>query len=159
MLLHHPLGVQCIGVLRSFAKSQGYYSGNGPLRRRKRPIKEANRPINTNGLFSGAPPWLKTAPLKRPIKRSTNAGNFRRHFPPDSRELVLARCQNRCFFEPSAFVNNAEATFGNLFRAELKGQTKWDKRVSGKICSFLRFSAKICGFLRFSAKICASEML
>ena len=33
-------------------------------------MKEAKRPINANGLFSGTPPWSKTAPLKRPIKRS-----------------------------------------------------------------------------------------
>ena len=46
-----------------------------------------------------------------------------------------------------------------VFRAELKGQTKWDKGVSAKIYGFLRFSARICGFLRFSAKICAPEML
>ena len=36
----------------------------------KRPIKEGKRPIKVNGLLSGTPPCRKTAPLKRPIKRS-----------------------------------------------------------------------------------------
>ena len=36
----------------------------------KRPIKEGKRPINANGQFPDTPPWWKTAPLKRPIKRS-----------------------------------------------------------------------------------------
>ena len=48
-----------------------FEEGNGPLRpSAKRPIKEGKRPINANGQFSGTPPWRKTAPLKRPIKRS-----------------------------------------------------------------------------------------
>ena len=37
---------------------------------RKKAIKEGKRPINANGQFSGTPPLWKTAPLKRPIKRS-----------------------------------------------------------------------------------------
>ena len=41
-----------------------------PIKVGKLPIKEGKRPINANGLFSGTPPWWKTAPLKRPIKRS-----------------------------------------------------------------------------------------
>ena len=36
----------------------------------KRAIKEGKRTIKANGLFSGALPWWKTAPLRRPIKRS-----------------------------------------------------------------------------------------
>ena len=28
--------------------------------------------MKANGLFSGIPPWWKTAPLKRPMKRSMN---------------------------------------------------------------------------------------
>ena len=35
--------------------------------------------------------------------------------------------------------------------ARRKGDSKWEKPVSAKICGFLRFPAKICGFLRFSA--------
>ena len=40
--------------------------------------------------------------------------------------------------------------------AENTPQTRWDKRVSAKICNFLRFSANIYGFLRFSAKECCN---
>ena len=46
------------------------HSGKRPIQVGKRPIKEGKRPIKLNGLFSGTPPWRKTAPLKRPIKRS-----------------------------------------------------------------------------------------
>ena len=51
---------------------QGIFkSENGPLRHSGNgPIKEAKRPMNANGLFSGTPPWSKTAPLKGPMKRS-----------------------------------------------------------------------------------------
>ena len=65
---------------------------NGPLRRNrgkrpikvgKRPIKEGKQPIKAMvlvgisvgclmGCFLAPPPWRKTAPLKRPIKRSMN---------------------------------------------------------------------------------------
>ena len=44
-----------------------------------------------------------------------------------------------------------------FIRARQKGDSKWEKPVSAKICGFLRFPAKICGFLRFSAQICDSE--
>ena len=44
--------------------------GNGPLRRENGPLRRGKRPINANGQFSGTPTWSKTAPLKRPIKRS-----------------------------------------------------------------------------------------
>ena len=44
--------------------------GEWPIKVRKRPIKEGKRPIKLNGLFSGPPPCWKTAPLKRPMKRS-----------------------------------------------------------------------------------------
>ena len=46
------------------------HSGKRPTKVGKRLIKEGKRPINANGQFSGAPTWWKTAPLKRPIKRS-----------------------------------------------------------------------------------------
>ena len=42
--------------------------------------------------------------------------------------------------------------------ARQKGDSKWEKPVSAKICGFLRFPVKICGFLRFSAQICASQI-
>ena len=35
--------------------------------------------------------------------------------------------------------------------ARQKGDSKWEKPVSAKICGFLRLPAKICGFLRKSA--------
>ena len=38
-----------------------------------------------------------------------------------------------------------------LVGARQKGDSKWEKPVSAKICGFLRFPAKICGFLRKSA--------
>ena len=52
-----------------------------PIKVGKRPIKEAKRPIKAMvlvgisvgclmGCFRAPPPWRKTAPLKRPIKRS-----------------------------------------------------------------------------------------
>ena len=42
--------------------------------------------------------------------------------------------------------------------ARQKGDSKWEKPVSAKICGFLRFPAKICGFLRFSVQICDSQI-
>ena len=50
----------------------GRNRGNGPLRKvGKRPIKDGKRPINANKQFSGTPPWSRTAPLKRPIIRTS----------------------------------------------------------------------------------------
>ena len=56
-------------------------SGKRPIKVGKRPIKEGKRPIKAMvlvgisvcclmGRFRAPPPWRKTAPLKRPIKRS-----------------------------------------------------------------------------------------
>ena len=56
-------------------------SGKRPIKVGKRPIKEGKRPIKAMvlvgisvgclmGCFRAPPPWRKTAPLKRPIKRS-----------------------------------------------------------------------------------------
>ena len=53
-----------------------------PIKVGKRPINEGKRPIKAMvlvgisvgclmGWFRAPPPWRKTAPLKRPIKRST----------------------------------------------------------------------------------------
>ena len=59
-----------------------------PIKVGKRPIKEGKRPIKAKvlvgvsvgclmGCFRAPPPWRKTAPLKRPIKRSmTKPGGF-----------------------------------------------------------------------------------
>ena len=57
-----------------------------PIKVGKRPINEGKRPINTKvlvgvsvgclmGCFRAPPPWRKTAPLKRPIKRPMNFGD------------------------------------------------------------------------------------
>ena len=46
------------------------YGGKRPIKVGKRPMKAGKRPIEVNGLFWGTPPEWKTAPLKRPIKRS-----------------------------------------------------------------------------------------
>ena len=53
------------------------HSGQRPIKVGKRPIEEGKRPMKANGLFSGTLPWWKTAPLKRPIKRSMIAENHR----------------------------------------------------------------------------------
>ena len=45
--------------------------GKRPIKVGRRPIKEGKRPINANGQFLGTLPSWKMAPLKRPIKRST----------------------------------------------------------------------------------------
>ena len=45
-----------------------FQGGKQPIE--AQPIKEGKHPINANGQFSGTLPWCKTAPLKRPIKRS-----------------------------------------------------------------------------------------
>ena len=44
--------------------------------------------IKVNGLFSGTPPWWKTAPLKRPINRSMRLGAF----GPGILDLVTELC-------------------------------------------------------------------
>ena len=44
--------------------------GKRPIKVGKRPIKEGKRTISANGQLSGTPPRWKTAPLKRPTKRS-----------------------------------------------------------------------------------------
>ena len=61
-------------------------SGKRPIKAGKPPIKEAKRPIKAKvlvgvpvgslmGCFRAPPPWRKTAPLKRPIKRSMIMGS------------------------------------------------------------------------------------
>ena len=56
-------------------------SAKRPIKVGKRPINEGKRPIKAKvlvgvsvgwlmGCFRAPPPWRKTAPLKRPIKRS-----------------------------------------------------------------------------------------
>ena len=56
-----------------------------PIKVGKRPINEGKRPIKVKvlvgvsvrclmGCFRAPPPWRKTAPLKRPIKRSMKNG-------------------------------------------------------------------------------------
>ena len=45
-----------------------------------------------------------------------------------------------------------------IIGARQKGDSKWEKPFSAKICGLLRFPAKICGFLRFSAQICDSQI-
>ena len=64
--------------------------------------------------------------------------------------VVLAPAPEK---EPDHYKNAHSKCFSRFIGRNYKGQTKWDKRVSAKICGFLRFSVKICGFLRFSAKI------
>ena len=60
-------------------------SGKRPIKVGKRPINEGKRPIKAKvlvgvsvgslmGCFRAPPTWRKTAPLKRPIKRSTTLG-------------------------------------------------------------------------------------
>ena len=70
-------------------------SGKCPIKvGKRRPIKEEKRPIKAMvlvgssvgclmGCFRAPPPWRKTAPLKRPTKRSMNYAEktSSRHFP------------------------------------------------------------------------------
>ena len=66
-----------------FFAPQLRHSGKRPIKVRKWSLKEAKRPINANAQFSGTPPWWKTAPLKRPIKRSlVNSSVDAAHFSP-----------------------------------------------------------------------------
>ena len=44
--------------------------GNGPLRSENGPLRRGNPPLRVMGCFPGTSSWWKTAPLKRPIKRS-----------------------------------------------------------------------------------------
>ena len=59
-------------------------SAKRPIKVGKRPINEGKRPVKAKllvgvsvgslmGCFRASPPWWKTAPLKRPIKRSMHA--------------------------------------------------------------------------------------
>ena len=47
-----------------------FHKGNRPIEVGKWPDKEGKGSNKAHGLFSGTPPWWKTATLKRPIKRS-----------------------------------------------------------------------------------------
>ena len=77
---------------------------NGPLRHSgKRPIKEGKRPINANGQFSGTLPWSKTAPLKRPIKRSMKTG-VKVHLPHAFLRLKSSKARGGCTFIPTEGV-------------------------------------------------------
>ena len=69
-----------------------------PIKVGKRPINDGKRPIKAKvlvgvsvgslmGCFRAPPPWRKTAPLKRPIKRS----------------MILVRCNSNPL--PSLFAN------------------------------------------------------
>ena len=51
----------------------------------------------------------------------------------------------------SSYFPYAVVSWNSNVGARQKGDSKWEKPVSAKICGFLRFPAKICGFLRFSA--------
>ena len=95
-------------------------SGKRPIKVGKRPIKEGKRPIKAvvlvgiavgclMGCFRAPPPWRKTAPLKRPIKRSMS-------FPRNEARKLLEK-----FGENSE--RNSEQTSGR----ELKD--------SGNFCS------------------------
>ena len=64
------LALQSLSLPRPLFYGCGFFAYSWKLVIRKRPIKEGKRPISANGLFSGTPPWWKTAPLKRPIERS-----------------------------------------------------------------------------------------
>ena len=70
-----------------------------PIKVRKRPINEEKRPIKAMvlvgisvgclmGCFWAPPPWRKTAPLKRPIKRSMNFDGTQR---PSHETFHIAR--------------------------------------------------------------------
>ena len=70
-----------------------------PIKVGKRPINEGKRPIKAMvlvgisvsclmGCFRAPPPWRKTAPLKRPIKRSMIFNGFPRE---------IRNCENRIF--------------------------------------------------------------
>ena len=73
-----------------------------PVKVEKRPINEGKRPIKAAkvlvgvsvgslmGCFRAPPTWRKTAPLKRPIKRSMNIGPY--HIDYFWSSLPLLRC-------------------------------------------------------------------
>ena len=72
-----------------------------PIKVGKRPINEGKRPIKAKvlvgvsvgsfmGCFRAPPPWRKTAPLKRPIKRSTRIEEMSHpeHFQNQNRTIA-----------------------------------------------------------------------
>ena len=72
-----------------------------PIKAGKRPINERKRPIKAKvlvgvsvaclmGCFREPPPWRKTAPLKRPIKRSMRISGDPP--PPDRQSLAFSEC-------------------------------------------------------------------
>ena len=80
-----------------------------------------------------------------------------------SARAFLARNPKRCLIlkgkKPVSFLQIAPRCVlkTRVLGARQKGDSKWEKPVSAKICGFLRFPAKICGFLWFSAQICDSQ--
>ena len=49
-------------------------------------------PVNANGQFLGTPPWWKTAPPKRPIKRSMKIGRLGVHKRWLETDLTMFLC-------------------------------------------------------------------
>ena len=112
-----------------------------PIKVGKRPINEGKRPIKAKvlvgisvgclmGCFRAPPPWRKTAPLKRPIKRSRNNVRAIRtnRLKPAIRKFLALR---------SAIRKNKRVQFGNpetirenqVIRANLR----IDSRESGHL--------------------------
>ena len=109
--------------------------GKRPIKAGKRPIKEGKRPINANGQFSGARPWWKTAPLKRPIKR-----------------VYDLRCLE------SSKVPEGHHPRGTTLREALRGNLPLrglcgglSEGCAGSLRGFCGVSAGFCGVLRGSA--------
>ena len=101
----------------------GTKSVKRPIKVGKRPINEGKRPIKAKvlvgvsvgslmGCFRAPPPWRKTAPLKRPIKRSMKRGYIqcspatkigtraRSHVPPERKPERGYIRQNHPFTKP-----------------------------------------------------------
>ena len=103
-------------------------SGKRPIKVGKRPINEGKRPIKAKvlvgvsvgclGCFRAPPPWRKTAPLKRPIKRSMNCirlclKTFFRH----ARVFKMHRhAVYQCLKKPSPYFFDTLAFLKRAFR-------------------------------------------
>ena len=112
-----------------------------PIKVGKRPINEGKRPIKAMvlvgisvgcliGCFRASRPWWKTAPLKRPIKRSMR-------FLGSAMGIAIANRKNRCDF--GALSSKIALTKARLL--------KHDFPVHGLVLLFLGLSVSLVFFL------------
>ena len=116
---------------RDFKSENGplRHTGKGPLRSENGPSRSGNAPSRLMGCFQ-APPWWKTAPLKRPIQRSMT---FLAREKKIKGYLLCAEVGEKCWNCPDNFVSClltwpiSTLSLCNVQKTWPKEQSKWSE--------------------------------